>query len=67
MTVKVPAGRCQDTSVSDRRTSSRPCPHLNVYRQLQTSSAVGEDRYNNMVDCFRKIIRNEGYARIYRD
>ncbi|KAF2088777.1 mitochondrial 2-oxodicarboxylate carrier protein-like protein [Saccharata proteae CBS 121410] len=34
--------------------------------QLQTASAVGEDRYNGMLDCFRKIIRNEGFSRLYR-
>jgi solute carrier family 25 2-oxodicarboxylate transporter 21 len=28
--------------------------------QLQTSAAVGADRYNGMVDCFRKIIATEG-------
>ncbi|KAK4991810.1 hypothetical protein LTR66_006454 [Elasticomyces elasticus] len=28
--------------------------------QLQTGKGVGEDSYNGMVDCFRKIIRNEG-------
>jgi hypothetical protein len=31
-------------------------------RQLQTGKGVGEDSYNGMVDCFRKIIKNEGYA-----
>jgi hypothetical protein len=30
-------------------------------RQIQTGKGVGEDSYNGMVDCFRKIIRNEGY------
>ncbi|KAJ8061289.1 hypothetical protein OCU04_010352 [Sclerotinia nivalis] len=33
--------------------------------QLQTSSA-GPDGYNGMVDCFRKIIKNEGISRLYR-
>lgn len=31
-------------------------------RQLQTGKEVGEEAYNSMVDCFRKIIRNEGYV-----
>jgi len=34
--------------------------------QLQDKSAVGVDRYNGMVDCFRKIIKNEGFSRLYR-
>ncbi|PQE04416.1 mitochondrial 2-oxodicarboxylate carrier protein [Rutstroemia sp. NJR-2017a BVV2] len=34
--------------------------------QLQTGKEVGADRYNGMVDCFRKIIKNEGFSRLYR-
>lgn len=34
--------------------------------QLQTATATGEDAYNGMVDCFRKIIKNEGFSRLYR-
>lgn len=34
--------------------------------QLQTGKGVGEDAYNGMLDCFRKIIANEGPARLYR-
>ncbi|KAF2094710.1 mitochondrial 2-oxodicarboxylate carrier 1 [Rhizodiscina lignyota] len=34
--------------------------------QLQTGKGVGEDSYTGMVDCFRKIIRNEGFSRLYR-
>lgn len=34
--------------------------------QLQTSSASGADAYSGMVDCFRKIIKNEGASRLYR-
>jgi len=34
--------------------------------QLQTGKEVGEEAYNGMVDCFRKIIRNEGFSRLYR-
>ena len=33
-----------------------------IYRQLQSSTAVGEDAYSSMADCFRKIIKNEGCA-----
>ncbi|CAD0114645.1 unnamed protein product [Aureobasidium uvarum] len=34
--------------------------------QLQSSTATGEEAYNSMVDCFRKIVRNEGFSRLYR-
>lgn len=34
--------------------------------QLQQGKGVGEEGYNGMVDCFRKIIRNEGASRLYR-
>lgn len=34
--------------------------------QLQKGKGVGEEGYNGMVDCFRKIIRNEGFSRLYR-
>ncbi|KAL2062940.1 hypothetical protein VTL71DRAFT_6012 [Oculimacula yallundae] len=34
--------------------------------QLQSGTAVGEDAYSGMVDCFRKIVRNEGFSRLYR-
>ncbi|RFU35331.1 hypothetical protein B7463_g966, partial [Scytalidium lignicola] len=34
--------------------------------QLQTGKGSGADHYNGMVDCFRKIIKNEGFGRLYR-
>ncbi|MCJ1286283.1 Mitochondrial 2-oxodicarboxylate carrier 2 [Xylographa opegraphella] len=34
--------------------------------QLQTGKGVGDEYYNGMVDCFRKIIKNEGFSRLYR-
>ncbi|KAF2202956.1 mitochondrial 2-oxodicarboxylate carrier protein-like protein [Delitschia confertaspora ATCC 74209] len=34
--------------------------------QLQTGKEVGEEAYKGMVDCFRKIVRNEGFSRLYR-
>ncbi|KAG4440901.1 hypothetical protein IFR05_003591 [Cadophora sp. M221] len=34
--------------------------------QLQSGTAVGEDAYSGMMDCFRKIVRNEGVSRLYR-
>ncbi|KAI9782716.1 MAG: Mitochondrial 2-oxodicarboxylate carrier 2 [Geoglossum umbratile] len=34
--------------------------------QLQQGKGVGEEAYNGMVDCFRKIIKNEGFSRLYR-
>lgn len=36
-------------------------------RQLQGKAPVpGQDYYNGMLDCFRKIIKNEGASRLYR-
>ncbi|RYP76026.1 hypothetical protein DL770_007304 [Monosporascus sp. CRB-9-2] len=40
-------------------TLSRP-------EQLQTGKGVGADSYNGMLDCFQKIVRNEGFSRLYR-
>jgi len=34
--------------------------------QLQQGKGSGADAYNGMVDCFRKIVKNEGFSRLYR-
>ncbi|RDL41837.1 Mitochondrial carrier [Venustampulla echinocandica] len=34
--------------------------------QLQPATAKGPDAYNGMIDCFRKIVKNEGFGRLYR-
>ncbi|KAJ4393802.1 hypothetical protein N0V93_003017 [Gnomoniopsis smithogilvyi] len=34
--------------------------------QLQTGKSAGADHYNGMADCFKKIVRNEGFSRLYR-
>ncbi|CEJ90994.1 Putative Mitochondrial 2-oxoglutarate/2-oxoadipate transporter-like protein [[Torrubiella] hemipterigena] len=34
--------------------------------QLQTAPAGSADAYNGMLDCFRKIIKTEGFSRLYR-
>lgn len=34
--------------------------------QLQTGAGAGADSYNGTLDCFRKIIKNEGVSRLYR-
>ncbi|KAK0617040.1 mitochondrial carrier domain-containing protein [Immersiella caudata] len=34
--------------------------------QLQTAGATGADAYSGMLDCFQKIVRNEGFSRLYR-
>jgi len=35
--------------------------------QLQVGvGPAGADQYNGMVDCFRKIVKNEGFGRLYR-
>ncbi|KAI1651220.1 mitochondrial 2-oxodicarboxylate carrier 1 [Daldinia loculata] len=35
-------------------------------QQLQTGKGTSADSYNGMVDCFQKIVRNEGFSRLYR-
>ncbi|KAF3079523.1 hypothetical protein TWF569_002762 [Orbilia oligospora] len=34
--------------------------------QLQVGGATGADAYTGTLDCFRKIIKNEGFSRLYR-
>lgn len=34
--------------------------------QLQTGKGTGADAYTGMLDCFQKIIRHEGFSRLYR-
>ncbi|EGC43081.1 mitochondrial 2-oxodicarboxylate carrier [Histoplasma capsulatum var. duboisii H88] len=34
--------------------------------QLQEGAGAGEEAYKGMIDCFRKIIKNEGFSRLYR-
>ncbi|SLM33734.1 mitochondrial 2-oxodicarboxylate carrier protein [Lasallia pustulata] len=34
--------------------------------QLQQGKGIGNEGYNGMLDCFRKIIKNEGFSRLYR-
>lgn len=34
--------------------------------QLQQGKGVGGEGYNGMVDCFTKIVKNEGFSRLYR-
>lgn len=38
---------------------------LTIYSQLQSGAATGAEAYTGMVDCFSKIIKTEGYARIF--
>ena len=42
--------------------STAPSATDKSLRQIQTGKGVGEEYYNGMVDCFRKIVRNEGYG-----
>ena len=51
--------RCsKDSSVSQIPIIRHPI--LSSDSQLQVGKGTGEDAYNGMLDCFRKIIRNEG-------
>ncbi|CAO1632358.1 unnamed protein product [Sympodiomycopsis kandeliae] len=43
-----------------------PLDVVKTRMQLQTASATGAERYNGMLDCFRKIIASEGPGRLYR-
>ncbi len=38
-----------------------------VCRQLQKGPVAGQESYTGMLDCFGKIIRNEGYASPYME
>lgn len=37
-----------------------------VQLQVGTAATGGGDHYNGMVDCIRKIVKNEGFGRLYR-
>ncbi|KAK7753188.1 hypothetical protein SLS62_004921 [Diatrype stigma] len=56
---------CKHSNDQPRRISSA-YPVTRTIRQLQTGTGGGADSYNGMFDCFRKIIRNEGFSRLYR-
>ncbi|KAI1473026.1 mitochondrial carrier, partial [Daldinia caldariorum] len=45
---------------------SYPLDVVKTRVQLQTGKGGGADSYNGMLDCFQKIIRNEGFSRLYR-
>lgn len=42
-----------------------PIDLVKTRMQNQRSSHVGERLYNNSIDCFRKVIRNEGFTGLY--
>ena len=63
--LQVPIGCCQDESVSHGRSTTKALLIV-TGRQLQQGKGAGEEGYNGMVDCFRKIVRNEGFSRLYR-
>ena len=46
------------------RLGARFDTNAGIIRQLQVGTAAtgGGDHYNGMVDCIRKIVKNEGYA-----
>ena len=39
---------------------------MGAHRQLQQGKGIGGEGYNGMVDCFQKIVKNEGFSRLYR-
>nr|POE49368.1 putative mitochondrial 2-oxodicarboxylate carrier [Quercus suber] len=55
-------GRAGDQG-RDKDTSNDSCAR----RQIQGSTPIpGVDHYSGMLDCFRKIVANEGASRLYR-
>jgi solute carrier family 25 aspartate/glutamate transporter 12/13 len=42
-----------------------PIDLVKTRMQNQRSTRVGERLYNNSLDCFRKVIRNEGFLGLY--
>ncbi|KAK4987574.1 mitochondrial aspartate-glutamate transporter agc1 [Elasticomyces elasticus] len=43
-----------------------PIDLVKTRMQNQRSAAVGQRLYNNSIDCFRKVVRNEGFTGLYR-
>ena len=64
--LQVPIGRRQNPSVSPHMLLKAPLALTRHGRQLQQGKGAGEEGYNGMVDCFRKIVKNEGFSRLYR-
>ncbi|KAG5923202.1 hypothetical protein E4U42_005018 [Claviceps africana] len=52
--------------VSESRPPRYPLDVVKTRVQLQTGNATGAEAYNGMLDCFRKIIKHEGFSRLYR-
>ena len=63
---KVPFGCCQNSGVKTSPDSVWKNPLMKFARQLQQGKGTGQEGYNGMVDCFRKIVKNEGFSRLYR-
>ncbi|KNZ54662.1 hypothetical protein VP01_288g7 [Puccinia sorghi] len=55
-------------SLSTRSSTNQPTPvQVKTRIQLQGKVAIpGQESYNGMVDCFQKIIKTEGFGRLYR-
>lgn len=43
-----------------------PLDVVKTRMQLQLSTVSADERYNGVIDCFRKIIRKEGFSRLYK-
>lgn len=66
---QVSFGCCQNKSVSGDSPSYSLialCDNklTSYFSQLQQGSATGAEAYNGMVDCFKKIVKNEGYLHL---
>ncbi|RYP72019.1 hypothetical protein DL771_004488 [Monosporascus sp. 5C6A] len=60
------AGAIAGVSEASRNATWYPLDVVKTRVQLQTGKGVGADSYNGMLDCFQKIVRNEGFSRLYR-
>jgi solute carrier family 25 aspartate/glutamate transporter 12/13 len=47
-------------------TAVYPIDLVKTRMQNQRSKVVGELLYKNSIDCFKKVVRNEGFAGLYR-
>ncbi|PHH80603.1 hypothetical protein CDD82_1645 [Ophiocordyceps australis] len=60
------AGAIADLRLSPQILVMYPLDVVKTRVQLQTGRGTGAESYNGMLDCFRKIIKNEGFSRLYR-
>ena len=61
----VPSRCRQNPSVRVLLVMLKASSRTNVHRQIQGKAPIpGQDHYTSMVDCFQKIIKNEGFEKL---